>query len=183
MNETLRTFRVLMETRKMIELRAAGYSMYPYIRPGDICRFEPPRHPLRKGQVALVVSPRGVLFSHRLIGIKRVNGRLVYILRGDTNPHPDAPCAPEQVVGVLTSLVRKGKRVDERRTGRLVWSWIMVKFNLFFRAIAHLLRLADGDRETLALHRRRTYGFRNPEGHQDGSLGCTLRQSRAGRQK
>jgi len=183
LNETLRTFRVLMETRKKVELRAAGYSMYPYIRPGDICRFEPPRHPLRKGQVALVVSPRGVLFSHRLIGLKRKNGRLVYIFRGDTNPHPDAPCVPEQVVGVLTSLVRHGKRVDERRVGRMVWSWTMVKFHLFFRVIGHLLRLADGDRETIAMHRRRMYGFRNPKGHEDGSLGGGSRRSRAGRQE
>lgn len=183
LNETLRTFRYLMDARKRIDLRAEGYSMYPYIRPGDICRFVPPRHPLRKGQVVLVVSPRGILVSHRLIACKTENGQPVYIFRGDMNPHPDQPASPQQVVGVLEALVRNGKVVDEQRRGRKVWAWIMVRFRLVFRAIGYLMLMADADREILEKHRRRIYGFRNPEGLQDGSPGAGLRSSNAGRRK
>jgi hypothetical protein len=152
-----------MENRKRIELRAEGYSMYPYIRPGDICCFVPPRHPLKKGQIALVVSPREILFSHRLIAYRTVDGQLAYSFRGDMNPHPDEPAAPHQVVGVLDSIIRNGKRVDERQRGRRFWSWIMVRFHLFFRVIGFLGLMRDADREIMEIHRRRIYGFRNPK--------------------
>lgn len=80
------------------------------------------------------------------------------------NPHPDEPAAEEQLVGVLAYLIRNGKRVDEERRSRKIWSWIMVKFQLFFRVIGYLMLMADADRETMAMHRRRMYGFRNPKG-------------------
>ncbi len=163
-NETLRTFEFLMGAKGQVQLQAEGFSMYPYIRPGDICCFAPFKDPLKAGRIGLVVSPRGILFSHRLLSAKSSEEGTLYFFRGDLNPHPDEPVTEAQIVGVLTALVRKGKVLDENRLARRFWSALAVRLQYLFRFIAYLSLVIDTDRETTSFHRRRIHGFRNPKG-------------------
>jgi len=154
-SETQRTFAALMKEKGGIRLRASGYSMYPYIRPGDICRFERTGHPLRPGQIGLVVSDKGILYSHRLHRIGYQSG-FVYQFRGDMNPAYDNPVRPYQVIGIMTELDRKGKILPEGQRSRRMWAVTAMRGVLFFRLCAFLFAW------TLRLRPGHAPGGRNP---------------------
>lgn len=114
-----------------MRLRASGYSMYPYIYPTDICRFVPFQEPPTIGEVYLVASDTGILFSHRLHRIARDNKGTRYIFRGDGNRVFDPVVVPEQVIGVLVELKRKGTTLQEQRRVRQIWSSVSVRWPIF----------------------------------------------------
>lgn len=134
--EIWKTFSALMREKGMVMLRASGCSMFPYIRPGDVCRFEPASHPLRAGTVGLVVSDRGVLYAHRLHRVSGKAAPFVYRFRGDRNVHFDNPVSQERVIGVLTVLHRDGRTLQESRPVRRAWSALAVLLSLPLRACA-----------------------------------------------
>jgi signal peptidase len=136
--ETLTTFRALMREQGKVVLKASGFSMYPYIRPGDICRFAPLRRPLRTGEIGLVVSDRGLLYSHRLQEVVQDATGIRYRFRGDFNPHYDNPVGPDRIVGILTGVLRKGRTLRETRPGRQLWAAAAVKGSTAFRICAWL---------------------------------------------
>jgi hypothetical protein len=152
-----------MRTKGQVALRAEGYSMYPYIRPGDVCHFSPLDPPLRAGQIGLVVSERGVLFSHRLIKVNRSAAGVTYCFRGDLNRRNDEPVGEDRIIGVLTALSRKGSKLDENRRARRIWSWLAVRFRLGLRCIAYVAHAAGFGRNADNWNRRSEDGFRDSQ--------------------
>lgn len=135
--------------------------MYPYIRPGDVCHFAPLYRPLRAGQIGLVVSDRGVLFSHRLIKVNRSAAGVTYCFRGDLNRWNDEPVGEDRIIGVLTELSRKGTKLDENRRTRRIWSWIAVRFRFWFRCFAYVTYASGFGRNSNSWNRRSANGFRD----------------------
>ena len=126
-DENVRTFRALMARKGEIRLRASGFSMYPYVAPGDVCRFGPPHKPPLIGQVCLVACSSGILYSHRLHRIERGADGDWYLFRGDANRHYDEPVRLERVIGVLADVRRRGTPLSERDRARRLWSWLAVR--------------------------------------------------------
>ncbi|WP_167747064.1 S24/S26 family peptidase [Cohnella luojiensis] len=129
--ENIRTFGALMERKGEVRLAASGYSMYPYIKPDDECRFVSLTGSLRIGQIGLVASHIGILYSHRLHRVKRSHKGARYFFRGDANRFYDPPVKSEQIIGVLMDLKRKGKVMPENRKTRRLWSYFASRFPLF----------------------------------------------------
>jgi hypothetical protein len=125
--ENIRVFGALMQHKGEVRLRASGYSMYPYILPGDICRFMPFKTLPAIGQVCLVASDSGILFPHRLHRIIKDQRDIRYIFRGDTNRVYDPSVTPEQVIGILIELKRHKTTLPENRLLRRVWSFVAVR--------------------------------------------------------
>lgn len=106
-----------------LRLRVTGSSMLPAIRPLDEIAVERCHaHEVRRGEVVLFVQ-RGRLFVHRVIA---VDSRGCIVTRGDTNPTPDEPLLPGQLLGKVVHVRRRGTPIDpgESMRQRLAASFI-----------------------------------------------------------
>jgi hypothetical protein len=95
MNTFESTLRELLASGQHARFCAAGDSMYPTIRGGDmveIAPFEPAS--LRPGDIVLATTRRG-LTLHRIVRIS-ADG---IVIRGDNALFSDAPVAPEEILG------------------------------------------------------------------------------------
>lgn len=91
-----------------VRLRAGGASMQPYLRDGDVLLIGAPARPLKTGDVAAFMAPPdGALLVHRLIGVR--DGSLRF--KGDGVRFVDPPVRAEDVLGIVLSVERAGRKV------------------------------------------------------------------------
>jgi signal peptidase len=129
-----------------IDLPAHGYSMFPFIRKGDICRFivcEPSK--LKKGDVVLFQSSKGQLVAHRFYQVASVNNEKRYLFKGDTNLGLDEPICSEQMIGKLDKIRRNRLTFRVRGVAAFVWG----KLILSFPSLSGLLRKYVDRKNTL----------------------------------
>ncbi len=99
-----------------IEIPSIGYSMYPIIRTGDLCRFIRLGDAIpTRGSIVLFADGDGRLIGHRFLHAKRREADTVYICKGDTNLFADEPVSSDRLLGTLVSIERRGRR-GHRRT-------------------------------------------------------------------
>jgi len=97
-----------------LRLLVRGWSMAPLLQPGDGVELEPcPLAGLRPGAILVVQQDTGLL-THRLVRAERH----ALWLWGDGLPTPDAPVAPEALVGQVIARERGGRRLMLRG-----WHW------------------------------------------------------------
>lgn len=122
-----------------INLQVTGRSMLPSLRPGDRVLVEG-RHAkaILPGRIVLYVR-NDDLVVHRLIS-RGIGG---IVTRGDFVSHVDPVVQPDQIVGEVVAIERRGRRVAPDFTlGRRVGSWILrrwdfsVRVLLYFRSVA-----------------------------------------------
>jgi signal peptidase I len=86
-----------------IRLRVFGGSMSPALRPGDLLDVRSTRaDSLERGDVVLFRRD-GRLFAHRVME----KSTLGVVTRGDAHRHDDPMVAPEDVLGIVNSVVRQ----------------------------------------------------------------------------
>jgi signal peptidase I len=123
-----------------IELESQGYSMFPFIKHGDICKFVMfDRRSLMPGDVVLYVTAHGKLVGHRLID---VTDNPPYILaKGDTNAFTDPVVPTDAVLGRLTE-IRRGRRVIVTHLGiARVWTLLILKVPLMSKSVRKWLHI------------------------------------------
>lgn len=123
-----RWIRGLLADKGMVHLPSKGCSMHPFIRRGDLCRFEPfDRASAVPGDILLFRNEAGALVGHRLLRIARGEGGLVYICKGDANLRPDEPVLEERVIGRMAGIRRGAKHYEiDRFRGRL-WGAMVLR--------------------------------------------------------
>lgn len=110
-----------------VEIPSSGFSMFPLIRTGDLCRFVPVRgNVLKPGAVVLFADREGRLIGHRLLRIEQAAGGPRYILKGDANLLPDEAVEAGRLLGVLASITRyagngKPKTTPADTLARKLW--------------------------------------------------------------
>lgn len=105
-----------------VKLSPRGVSMLPFIREErDEVTLTKPSAPYRKGDVFLYEREDGNLVLHRLVG-RNKNG---LIFRGDNQLHKEFAVAPQTLIGLVSSVHRKGREVER---DSLLFYW--------FRALA-----------------------------------------------
>ena len=88
--------------------RAEGESMHPTIRHGELVTVAP----ARPADIVLCRNRRGVV-AHRVVRIEPGGrGRDAFVLCGDAPAAEEEDVAPQQVVGRLVSVVRRGRSID-----------------------------------------------------------------------
>jgi signal peptidase len=103
-----RLLRDLLRDGRTVRLELTGHSMTPFIRSGDEVTLAPcPRGRPRPGDVVAYVAGVDRLVVHRIVG--RAAGRLV--ARGDVAPSTDPPLRPDDVLGLVTRVERRGRSV------------------------------------------------------------------------
>ena len=102
----------LLEDGQAVQLAPIGWSMYPLIVNGrDEVVIEPadPER-LRRGDVALYRREGGILVLHRILRRKPEGFYMV----GDNQREVEGPLEPRQMKGVMTAVIRKGRRISVR---------------------------------------------------------------------
>ena len=97
----------LLKSGQTIQLFPQGYSMYPLLVPGrdEVILSPLPDRPLRRGDVALYRRDTGILVLHRICRCKEDG----YYMVGDNQVQVEGPLGKEQMVGIMSGFVRKGK--------------------------------------------------------------------------
>lgn len=104
-----------------IQMSPQGYSMYPLLIPGrDTVVIEPinaaeegvkntrdKQYP-KRGDIVLFRREGSILVLHRIISVKESG----YYLVGDNQTEIEGPIKAEQICGIVSTIVRKGKEID-----------------------------------------------------------------------
>lgn len=125
----------LLSNGKSVQLSPDGYSMYPLFVPGRDQAIISPigGRKLKKGDVVLYRRKASILVLHRIYKIKN-NG---YFMVGDNQIEVEGPLEREQIKGILTAFIRKGKQVSVSHPIYIVFSRIW----LFMRPVRRVFQL------------------------------------------
>ncbi|WFN33515.1 GNAT family N-acetyltransferase [Methanogenium sp. S4BF] len=101
----LELLKAVTERGKLFRFRAPGFSMYPFIRNGDIITVAPlPENGPETGDVVAFVHPgTGNLIVHRVVE-KTDRG---YLIRGDNTEGPDGTIPASSLIGVVVRVEHK----------------------------------------------------------------------------
>lgn len=115
--------KVILEKKGWVDIPARGVSMLPLIEEGDVCRFTPlsAASSLQKGEIFLFQSEDGRIIGHRYFHSFVKEQNLYHIFKGDTNVQFDPPVLPDQVIGKLVVIKKRGLKLHT--DGRLVKGW------------------------------------------------------------
>ena len=106
-----------------------GESMQPLLYEGKtLAVLQPVSGPLKKGDVVLYKRPDGLFVMHR---IAKVCGS-AYVIRGD-NCYYQETVYPEQILGVMTEVVRGGKTIPVTDFAyRCYWKFWLASYPMRF---------------------------------------------------
>lgn len=117
----------LLSRGHSVRFRAKGGSMHPTIREGEAITVTPARPAaIRRGDVVLYRSARGVI-AHRVARVsQKLDGALVFIPRGDASATCDEPVVDSAVLGAVVSVERGGRALNpaalRARTVAVAWA-------------------------------------------------------------
>lgn len=125
--------RDLLRSDVGVRMHVHGASMYPTLRTGDLVDLRPIAGRVRRGDLILFDSSRGVTL-HRVVR----TGAAGIVTRGDAATTHDALVQPHDVLGIVASRTREGRTVAlgrPRLLSSLVTSRIRFSFRRFRRAL------------------------------------------------
>ena len=113
MNKT--TYEQELAQKGFLIYTTVGRSMRPFLRSGeDLIRIEArPQSRLKAGDVVLYRRRSGKYVLHRIIAVRKDD----YVLCGDNCWDLEPGIRDDQILGVLTSVIRSGKPVDVNSFG------------------------------------------------------------------
>lgn len=124
----------LLRRRYAITLKAWGTSMLPSLWPGDVLTIQSAANgELAAGDVVLILRENR-FFVHRLVGLRMVEGRLLWVTRGDGMSHDDPPAAGCELLGSVTNVCRGNRNFVPSRQMSLPKSaiaWMLCRCGRF----------------------------------------------------
>lgn len=136
----------ILERGNGIRFQARGGSMLPLIRHRDVLTAQPvSQETLRVGDIVLHRIGRDRVVAHRILRLRRVNGKVMLTTRGDACFSPGDRVSAEQVLGHVVALRRGGRfvRLDRgaRRVAGVLWMRLWPIGPALLRAIRPAVRL------------------------------------------
>jgi signal peptidase I len=133
--EALSLRKKLIENNHSVKIEAAGYSMFPFMLPGDEQTISPvPIEDIAIGDV-VVFEHDNKWISHRVISIQNNNNEKTLILRGDTCIQLDPLVTKANYIGKTVAFERNGKSInlDEQITrSKRIIQWGLMRCYFFF---------------------------------------------------
>lgn len=105
----------LLTNGNRLRFQASGISMLPYIYHGDILEIKPLGDQVpRLWDIVLCKIPSGNLVAHRVVGSKKVDGRKMFLIKGDSLVAPDGYVGLENMLGIVDAVIHDGeyKQID-----------------------------------------------------------------------
>lgn len=122
------TFGQLIDRDGMLVYKSVGVSMLPLIRQGkDLIIVEKPVRRLKKWDIALYRRDSGQYVLHRVIAVKK-NG---YLFCGDNQFRVEKGIKDEQILGIMTGMVRGGKDISIAKPSMTYRIYLFVWCSLF----------------------------------------------------
>ena len=142
------TFEEILNKDGRLVYKTRGVSMLPMLHQNrDIVVIVPPEGRLKKYDVALYKRGSSYIL-HRIIGTQDEE----YLIRGD-NTYRMELVPPEQVIGVLTGVVRNGKSYTVEDTGYQIYCRFWNAINLLRKLLFRMRRKAGKIARMLGLRR------------------------------
>lgn len=102
----------ILQGGNSLRFRVRGASMRPFIKDGDLAEVWPTStSDLRRGDVVLCRHAGGRLVVHRVVRVRRKNGRIAVVTRGDLMAQPDGSVPAHDVLGRAVAVEREGRRI------------------------------------------------------------------------
>jgi signal peptidase I len=99
----------LLDNGYSLKITVQGNSMFPFLLENETVKVTPLfDRRIRKGDI-LVFKSSGNLVAHRLIHINKKQG--TFLTKGDFCFKKDRPLSPDQIIGKITIVFRKGREV------------------------------------------------------------------------
>ena len=103
------SFEEILEQDGKLIYTNVGDSMYPLIRQGkDLMVIEKVDGRLKKYDVPLYRRTTGKYVLHRILKVREND----YVICGDNRYHKEYGITDEQIIGVLTAIIRNGKELS-----------------------------------------------------------------------
>lgn len=131
----------LLADGNSIQVRPRGYSMYPLFIPGrDEAIISPVEKKLHRGDVVLYRRMEGILVLHRLWKVDEAG----YYMVGDNQSLVEGPLQESQIKGILTEVIRDGKRFSVKdlryRLNFGIWLWLLPFRPAIWKAVSAIRR-------------------------------------------
>lgn len=128
----MKVVRSILEEGKEVPLVVTGNSMMPFlIDRRDQVLIKRIDRPLKKGDIAFFQRENGQYIMHRIHFIRKDNrtGESQFYFIGDGQKNIEGPVKENQIFGVITEVMRKGKRLDEHsftwKFFKNIWSYVI----------------------------------------------------------
>ncbi|UUZ80818.1 signal peptidase I [Paenibacillus sp. P26] len=139
---TFKALKNLINKQKYIEIPSHGVSMLPFIRSGNLCRFEPvDPSKLARGDIVLFLADNGTLVGHRYIETKTVGKERMIVCKGDSNLYPDSPVPYDRVIGKMISIQKSSGPLLTSSPGMKLWGKLVIRLPLLSLTIHSYLRV------------------------------------------
>jgi signal peptidase I len=123
---------------------ASGYSMYPFLRAGDILTVDPvPMNQIKRGDI-VVFEMEEKWIAHRVVKIRNSAKGLEFLLRGDTCMAFDPIVDTENYLGIIRDFTRKNSKKNITDAGLLFWKKIIVTFGIVYNFPLYCTRIFAG---------------------------------------
>ncbi|MFD1359122.1 signal peptidase I [Fictibacillus halophilus] len=133
---TVDLVRRVVKKKGSILLPAHGKSMFPFIRQGDICHFDacdPKTY--KRGDIVLFTVGSNRLIAHRFMKKIHKDNQTYYLFKGDTNLLFDEPITQEQILGKMTAIERKNKKVNLENVWSNIWSLLIINLPMMSKLL------------------------------------------------
>ncbi len=116
-----------------IRCLAVGVSMSPFLKKGDLLMVQPIA--LDEPEVGEIVAFRrdeshSVLTTHRVVQIGKEGGRRYIITKGDRNIYRDFPLSPQDVLGKVVGIERKGQLISLETPSYRLRGYLIARLSL-----------------------------------------------------
>lgn len=128
---------VLLESSFGLRLRVGGFSMYPFLKDGDIALIEKCSLDALKPGDVVVFKRAGKWIAHRLLKKIKLNGKTTLLAKGDSCLKTDPAVSGEMFAGRIVSAERKGKTILLNNQG--LYSIIILKLSKTSGFLLHAL--------------------------------------------
>ncbi|MEN9942435.1 MAG: hypothetical protein RLZZ91_436 [Bacteroidota bacterium] len=127
-----------------VQTLASGYSMYPFLRKGDLLTVEPvPMETIKRGDIVVFESEEKWI-AHRVIKIRnRIEG-LELLLRGDTCIAFDPVVNRENYMGIVRVFTRKNFKKNINDSSLHFWKKNIVTLGRLYNLPLYLARICGG---------------------------------------
>lgn len=144
--EYMKVVRSVLEEGKEVPLVVTGNSMMPFlIDRRDQVLIRRIEKPLKKGDIAFFQRENGQYIMHRIHFIRKDNrtGENQFYFIGDGQKNIEGPVKENQIFGVITEVLRKGKHLDEHtftwKFFQNIWCYV-IPFRMLLIRIYSLFR-------------------------------------------
>lgn len=142
LSHTLR--KEIIRQGRSVQIFASGYSMYPFLRKGDLLTVEPvSMDKIKRGDVVVFESDEKWI-AHRVIKIRNGAAGLEFLLRGDTCIEFDPTVDKENFIGSVGVITRKNSKKELSNGVLNAWRKIIEVLGVLYNFPLYFTRILAG---------------------------------------